>query len=136
ASTIDRDDADVVLHSPALRAHERDRLSIGRPRGQAALRETGSKRTGRPVGDREQKQCRIRVVTDFGILCGVLLVHDGLAVPRPGGGSLSQLALGLLAPGGAGDRHEVQWAGTAELAGGEVAGPIVVEGARPARSTV
>ena len=123
-AATDWNDADVVLHSPALRAHERDRLAVRRPRRRAALHETRPERSDRSVGDREQKQCRIRVVTDFPILRRVLLEHDRAALRRPGRRGLAQLATGQLTRCAAGDRHEIQMAGTADLSRRQVAALI------------
>src|SRR5256714_3950314 len=51
-----RNDADVVLDVPALRAHKRDRLPVRRPGGRAALRKAGGKGASRASGDAEEKQ--------------------------------------------------------------------------------
>src|SRR6266566_1349355 len=91
--------ADVVLHPPALRAHECDRLSIGRPGGRAALGETGGEGARRAGGNVEEEQRRPVVVLHLLILRGVLLEGDRLAVRRPGRRVLSQIAVSELARG-------------------------------------
>src|SRR5258705_4592533 len=105
-----RNDADVVLHVPALRAHKRDRLPVRRPGGRAALRENGWKGSSRAIDNIEEEQRGPAVVPHFLVLGGGLIEGDRLAIGRPRRRGLAQVAAGELARCTAGERSELPMA--------------------------